>query len=124
MTDEPKQDQDCEDEERATGGAVSAVGGKLPGDPGDTLWERIEKLNFAIEKMNLAEYTTLLQHPWRLLWINFLAGSARGLGFGIGFAVLSAFVLYIMRELMMANLPWIGGFIATMVRLTELHLRP
>jgi hypothetical protein len=74
--------------------------------------------------MNLAEYTALLQNPWRLLWINFLAGSARGLGLGIGFAILSAFVLYIMRELMLANLPWIGGFIATIVRLTELHLRP
>jgi hypothetical protein len=110
--------------ERVTGGALTAVGAKLPGDPGDSLRERIEKLTFAIEKMNLAEYTALLQNPWRLLFVNFLAGSARGLGIGVGFAILSATVLYVGQKLMMAHLPVFGDFIATIVRLTELHLRP
>lgn len=107
-----------------TGGPEAAVGTKLPGDPGDTLRERIEKLTFAMEKMNLAEYTALLQNPWRLLWVNFLAGSARGLGLGIGFAVLSAAVLYVLQGLMLANLPVIGDFVATIVRLVEHNLRP
>lgn len=89
-----------------------------------TLSQRIEKLSFAIEKMNLAEYTTLLQNPWRLLWVNFLAGSARGLGLGIGFAVLSAAVLYILQGLMLANLPVVGDYVATIVRLVEQNLRP
>lgn len=89
-----------------------------------TLSERIEKLSFAIEKMNLAEYTALLQNPRRLLWVNFMAGSARGLGLGIGFAILSAAVLYVLRGLMMANLPVIGDYLATIVRLVELNLRP
>jgi hypothetical protein len=110
--------------EKKTGGPESAVGVKVPGDPGDSLRERVEKLTFAIEKMNLAEYTTLLQNPWRLMWVNFLAGSARGLGLGIGFAILSATVLYILRHLMMAHLPVIGDFIATIVRLVEHNLRP
>lgn len=107
-----------------TGGPEAAVGAKLPGDVGDSLRERVEKLTFAIEKMNLAEYTALLQNPWRLLWINFLAGSARGLGLGVGFAVLTAGLLYIVRGLMMANLPLIGDFLATIVRLVETNLRP
>ena len=89
-----------------------------------TLSQRIEKLSFAIEKMNLAEYTALLQNPWRLLWVNFLAGSARGLGLGIGFAVLSAAVLYILQGLMLANLPVVGDYLATIVRLVEQNLRP
>lgn len=110
--------------EQRTGGAESAVGVGIPGDPGDTLRERMEKLTFAIEKMNLAEYTELLRNPWRLLWVNFLAGSARGLGLGVGFAILSAGVIYLMRGLMRANLPVIGDYIATIVRLVELNLRP
>lgn len=113
-----------ENGEERTGGPEAAVGVKLPGDPGDTLTERLEKLTFAIEKMNLAEYTALLQNPWRLLWVNFVAGSARGLGLGIGFAILSALVLYVVRGLMMANLPLIGDFLATIVRLVETNLRP
>ena len=107
-----------------TGGPEAAVGVKLPGDPGDSLQERMEKLTFAIEKMNLAEYTALLRNPWRLLWVNFLAGSARGLGLGIGFAVLTAFLLYILRGLMMAKLPVIGDFITTIVRIVDSNLWP
>ncbi|HYF78477.1 MAG TPA: DUF5665 domain-containing protein [Symbiobacteriaceae bacterium] len=107
-----------------TGGPEAAVGVKVPGDPGDTLSERLEKLTFAMEKMNLAEYTALLQNPWRLLWVNFMAGSARGLGLGVGFAILTAFILYILRGLMTANLPYISDFIATIVRLVDQNLRP
>jgi hypothetical protein len=115
---------ECEEEQvPKTGGALAALGAKLPGDTGDTVVERLEKLSSAIEKMNLAEYTALLQNPRRLLWINFIAGSARGLGISFGVAVLGALLLYMMRELMLANLPFIGDFIATIVRLTELQLR-
>lgn len=110
--------------EQPTGGPEAALGYKTPGDPGDPLSTRIEKLTFAVEKMNLAEYTALLQNPWRLMWVNFVAGSARGLGIGFGFAVLTALLLYIMRGLMMANLPVIGDLIATIVRLVEHNLRP
>ena len=88
------------------------------------LSERLERLSFAIEKMNLAEYTSLLNSPLRLLWINFLAGTARGLGLGIGFAVLTAGLVYILRGLMRAHLPIIGDFIATIVRIVDLKLRP
>jgi hypothetical protein len=107
-----------------TGGPEAAVGVKVPGDPGDSLAERMEKLTFAMEKMNLAEYTALLRNPWRLLWVNFMAGSARGLGLGVGFAILSAILLYILRGLMMVNLPYISDFIATIVRLVDQNLRP
>lgn len=112
------------DQAERTGGPEAAVGFKLPGDPGDRLEERVEKLTFAIEKMNLAEYTELLRNPWRLLWVNFMAGSARGLGLGVGFAILTAGLLYILRGLMMANLPLIGDFLATIVRLVENNLGP
>lgn len=88
------------------------------------LRQQLEQLTFAMEKMNLAEYTELLRNPWRLIWVNFLAGSARGLGVGFGFLVLSAVLLYILRGLMLANLPVIGDFIAEIVRLVELNLRP
>lgn len=112
------------EEPERTGGPEAAVGYKLPGDPGDPLGTRMEKLTFAIEKMNLAEYTTLLQNPWRLLWVNFIAGSARGLGIGFGFAVLSAVLLYILRHLMVANLPVIGDLVSTIVRIVEQNLHP
>ncbi|BAD40225.1 DUF5665 domain-containing protein [Symbiobacterium thermophilum] len=91
---------------------------------GESLAQMVERLSIALERSNVLDYTVLLQHPWRMLWINFVGGMARGLGIGIGFTVLSAILLYILRGLMMANLPFIGDLIATIVRLVEQQLRP
>lgn len=89
-----------------------------------SLEERLARLTWAIEKMNLAEYTALLRSPWRLVFVNFVAGAARGLGMAIGFTLLGALVLYVLQSTMVRNLPWIGQFIADIVKLVQLHLRP
>lgn len=90
----------------------------------DSLAGMVERLALALERSNVLDYTLLLQRPWRMIWINFVGGMARGLGIGIGFTVLSAILLYALRGLMLANLPIIGDLIATIVRLVEQQLRP
>lgn len=87
-----------------------------------TLQEKITDLAVKMEKMKLAEYVQLLDQPWRLLYINFLAGLGRGVGIAVGFTILGAFVLYILKYLVMLNLPWIGGFIAEIVRMVQLKV--
>lgn len=86
------------------------------------LTEKIERLSIAMEKMRLAEYVYLLEHPWRLMYINLITGIARGVGIAIGFTILGAVLVYILRSLVAANLPGIGRFIAEVVRMVELHL--
>ncbi|MCL6560235.1 MAG: DUF5665 domain-containing protein [Firmicutes bacterium] len=75
-----------------------------------------------MEKMKLAEYVRLLENPWRLMYINFIAGLARGVGIAVGFTILGAIVLYFLKILVMLNLPWIGGFIAEIVRMVQLKV--
>ncbi len=86
------------------------------------LEEKIKELVVAMEKMKLAEYVRLLERPWRLMYINFIAGIARGVGIAIGFTILGAIVVYLLRFLVTANLPGIGKFIAEIVRMVNLHL--
>lgn len=86
------------------------------------LTEKIERLSVAMEKMRLAEYVYLLEHPWRLMYINLIAGIARGVGIAIGFTILGAVLVYVLRSLVSASLPGIGRFIAEVVRMVELHL--
>ncbi|MCG9968648.1 DUF5665 domain-containing protein [Pelotomaculum terephthalicicum JT] len=86
------------------------------------LQDKINNLSVSIEKMKLAEYVSLLEHPWRLMYINFIAGLARGVGIAIGFTILGAVVLYFLRILVMLNLPLIGDFIAEIVRLVYLKV--
>lgn len=86
------------------------------------LEERVARLAAGMEKMKLAEYVNLLDNPWRLMYVNFIAGLARGVGIAVGFTILGAVLLYFLRMLVMLNLPWIGGIIAEIVQMVQLKL--
>ncbi|MBU4533111.1 MAG: DUF5665 domain-containing protein [Eubacteriales bacterium] len=90
----------------------------------ESLKEKVEELAIAMEKMKLAEYVYLLKRPYRLMYINFLAGIARGLGMAIGFTILGALLLLVLQRIVLLNLPGISQFIATIVRLVQLNLGP
>lgn len=87
-----------------------------------SLQDKIAALAVSVEKMKLAEYVQLLDKPWRLMYINFIAGLARGVGIAVGFTILGALILYILKMLVMLNLPWIGGFIAEIVKMVQLKV--
>lgn len=76
----------------------------------------------ALERMNVAEYVELLRSPLRLMWVNILAGLARGVGFALGATLLSSFILYLLFRLAELNLPLIGEFIARIVMIVTNHL--
>ncbi|MBO8128707.1 MAG: hypothetical protein H0Z39_05855 [Peptococcaceae bacterium] len=83
---------------------------------------KIEKLSISMEKMKLAEYVHLLESPWRLLYLNFITGIARGLGMAVGFTILASLVLLALQRIVMMNLPVISEFIARIVKLVQFNL--
>lgn len=86
------------------------------------LEDRITVLAANMEKMKLAEYVKLLDNPWRLMYVNLIAGLARGVGIAVGFTILGAVILYFLRMLVVLNLPWIGGIIAEIVQMVQLKI--
>ncbi|MDP2859674.1 MAG: DUF5665 domain-containing protein [Bacillota bacterium] len=86
------------------------------------LIEKLEQLSLAVEKMKLAEYVDLLHRPKRLMYVNFLAGLARGIGSAVGWALLVALLVAILRNLVRVNLPLVGGYIADLVILVQSQL--
>lgn len=90
----------------------------------ESLRDKIDELAISMEKMKLAEYVNLLNRPWRLLYINFISGLARGLGTAVGFAILGAIMLLVLQHLVRLNLPVIGGFIAEIVAIVQSRLAP
>ncbi|MNO25556.1 hypothetical protein D3C76_153970 [compost metagenome] len=100
------------------------------GDPNDIPPE--EKLNAVyrltsglvqqMEKARIAEYTQLLNSPWRLIWLNVLSGTARGLGIALGFTFFAATIIYVLQVLGALNLPIIGDYIADIVRIVQHQL--
>lgn len=86
------------------------------------LARRVQELCLSLEKMQLTEYMRYLNDTWRLLWVNFLSGLARGFGTAIGFTILGAIVVAILQRVTVDNLPVIGQFLADVVRVVQENL--
>lgn len=90
------------------------------GRGGEDLAARLDRLARTLDQARIAEYVALQQDTRRLLYLNFLAGVARGLGTAMGFTLVGAMVLYILRR--MVSIPLIGTFIAQIVEIVTTQL--
>ncbi len=77
----------------------------------------IDRIAKIVERMNLGDYIGLLQRPGRLLWINFLAGLARGLGTILGATLLFSLIIAVVGRIIALHLPGISQFLADFLRL-------
>ena len=88
----------------------------------EDILRRFEKLSLRLELLHLAEFLHYARDWRRRLFFDFLSGIARGVGFSIGFSVLGALLLYLLRNAALSNLPVIGRFVAELVRIVENNL--
>ena len=83
---------------------------------------RLEHVAQRMEQIHLERYLRYVHNWRRRLLMDFLGGIVRGVGFSVGFTVLGALLLYILRNIALANLPVIGEFLAELVRIVEQKL--
>ncbi|WP_051287106.1 DUF5665 domain-containing protein [Paenibacillus taiwanensis] len=81
-----------------------------------------QKLALQMEKSRMYEYTELLLKPRKLIWVNLMAGAAKGVGIAVGLTVITAMLLYVFQWLGALNLPIIGDYIADIVRIVQRQL--
>ena len=87
------------------------------------LGRKLDRLSLSLARANLAAFTDLWLRPRRMLWLNFLAGLARGFGIAIGLTLVAAAFLSVLGRLAALNLPVIGRYIAEIVHLVDTQLR-
>jgi len=68
--------------------------------------KNLEKLNSLMDNLGLADYMDYLSSPWRVAWMNLLAGIMRGLGFILGMTVVVAIITFVISY--MVALPVVG----------------
>ncbi|MDA8064950.1 MAG: DUF5665 domain-containing protein [Thermaerobacter sp.] len=86
-------------------------------------WEQaLERLSSRLETMHIARYVELLDNPRRLIYLNLLAGLFRGVGMGVGFTLIGAALLYVLKASFMQHLPYVGKVVADIVRIVQLEL--
>jgi hypothetical protein len=87
-----------------------------------SLYKKLTTVEQKLERANLAEFMQLIQDPVRLVFLNFLAGLARGFGIAIGLTIIAGLFLIFLGHLAKLNLPIIGKFVADLVRIVSHHL--
>ncbi len=87
--------------------------------------KNIEKIARQLEKANFGDYVNLLNHPWKLFWINLLAGIARGLGTAVGLTAVFALVVFVLINLLKSfvQVPILGSYIAQLVEFVNMATR-
>jgi len=81
--------------------------------------KKLHELSYVMERMHLNEYIRYLNNTKRIIYINTLSGISRGIGTAIGFTVITAIILIVIRNLAVQNIPLIGDFIAEIVKIVE-----
>jgi hypothetical protein len=83
----------------------------------------LQSLAGKFDRSYLAEYVSLMQRPFRLMFVNFLAGLARGFGIAVGLTIVASLFIVFLTYLANLNLPVIGNYIAQLVRIVNQQLR-
>lgn len=81
--------------------------------------KKIDKIIKTLEKANIVEISYILGNKKEILKRNLIAGIARGVGIGIGITIITAIIIYLLRKLIMLNIPVIGDYIADIVEIVE-----
>jgi hypothetical protein len=84
-----------------------------------SITREVDRIAKIVERMNLGDYVGLLQRPGRLLWLNFVAGLARGLGTILGATLLVSLIIAVAHRIIETNLPGVSQFFENFVRLLQ-----
>lgn len=77
-------------------------------------YRMVHKLAMILEKAKLGDYVMMMSKPWRSIWLNFLAGVARGAGMVVGSVLVGGIVvIFMVHGLKVAfrhagGVPWVG----------------
>lgn len=80
--------------------------------------DQIDQLLTRLDASGIAEYVKLSQRTGRILWLNFLSGVARGLGFTIGTTLVLAILYKILSRIISMNIPYITEWLQKIIALT------
>lgn len=81
--------------------------------------ENIEKLLEKFESKDIEELIYVIGSKKEIAKRNFLAGTFRGVGIGIGVTIVTAIIVYFLQRLVRLNIPVIGKYIYDIVQIVE-----
>ena len=72
-----------------------------------------------LDNAGLTEYVRLSQKTGKILWLNFLSGIARGLGFSIGASLVLAVLYKILARIISMNIPYLTELLQQIMNMAK-----
>jgi Domain of unknown function (DUF5665) len=87
--------------------------------------KNIEKLAGHFEKVTVQDYLRFVGNPWKVLWVNLLAGIMRGFGLAIGATLILAVIMIVLTKILshLITLPFVGQQVAQLVEMVNGYLK-
>ena len=85
----------------------------------DNKQAQAELLLQRLDNAGLTEYVKLSQKTGKILWLNFLSGIARGLGFSIGATLVLAVVYKILARIISMNIPYLTELLQQVMNMAK-----
>lgn len=79
----------------------------------------LDQLIKRLDSSGIAEYVKLSQKTGKILWLNFLAGVARGLGFSIGTTLVLAVIYKIVSHIVSMNIPYLTELLQKIIAMAQ-----
>ena len=81
--------------------------------------ELLSRIAVQLERLRIEDYLRMQQNVPKMLIRHFGFGVMRGLGFAVGFSLLGAIAIALIRETVIANLPGFGQFLSDIIRAAQ-----
>ena len=84
--------------------------------------KEIANLSRLLERLDatgVAQYVRLMQCTPKVLWLNFISGIARGLGFTVGTAIVLAVAYKIISHIITMNIPYLTDMLMDLVEIIQ-----
>jgi hypothetical protein len=81
--------------------------------------DQLDKLARRLENSGVADYVRLSQNLPKVLWLNFISGVARGLGFTVGTAIVLAILYKAVSTLIGMNIPYLTELLKELIDMVK-----
>lgn len=86
------------------------------------LEKKIDCIAMKLENIKINSYVELMMDTKKLVIKNFIAGISKGIGMAIGFTILGAIALILLKRIVALNIPVIGRFVSDIAEIVEVEL--
>jgi len=85
----------------------------------DNLNNKIDKINYVLEKNQIMELLELLGSRKQILIRNLISGISKGVGIGIGVTLITAIIVAILQKIVTLNIPVIGEYVVDIIDIVK-----